>query len=207
MGEKSTMVVFWKHWEPPSESDEARKRIPVLCYFHVFNIEQCEGLDVPELYRPQPLNESQRIERAELLVQSMPNPPSISEGGQSAWYRPSDDHVQMPPLSTFESSDSYYATLMHELGHSTGHESRLNRKEVTGDIRFGSGDYSKEELVAELTSAFCCATVGLDNSLLDNAASYINGWLKVLKGDPKAVVIAAAQAQKAADCIRGVTYP
>jgi antirestriction protein ArdC len=205
-GEKSTMVVYWKHWEPPSASDEAKKRIPVLRYFHVFNVEQCEGLDVPELYRPQPPDEPQRIERAELLVQSMPNPPSIAEGGQSAWYRPSDDHVQMPRLNTFENSDSFYATLMHELGHSTGHESRLNRKEVTGDIRFGSGDYSKEELVAELTSAFCCATVGLDNSLIDNAASYISGWLKVLKSDPKAVVIAAAQAQKAADYIRGVTY-
>jgi antirestriction protein ArdC len=206
MGAKSAMVVFWKHWEPPTESDEAKKRIPVLRYFHVFNIEQCDGLDIPELYRPQQLNEPQRIERAELLVQSMPNPPSIAGGGTSAWYRPSDDHVQMPPLSTFESSHSYYATLMHELGHSTGHESRLNRKEVTGDIRFGSGNYSKEELVAELTSAFCCATVGLDNSLIDNAASYINGWLKVLKSDPKAIVIAAAQAQKAADYIRGVTY-
>jgi antirestriction protein ArdC len=205
-GAKSTMVVFWKHWQPPSESDESKKQIPVLRYFHVFNVEQCDGLDIPELYRPKPLNEPQRIEMAELLVQSMPNPPSIAEGGTSAWYRPSDDHVQMPPLSTFENSDSYYATLMHELGHSTGHESRLNRKEVTGNIHFGSGDYSKEELVAELTSAFCCATVGLDNSLLDNAASYINGWLKVLKGDPKAMVIAAAQAQKAADYIQGVTY-
>ncbi len=205
-GQKSTMVVFWKQWEPPTESDEAKKRIPVLRYFHVFNVEQCEGLDVPELYRPQQLNEPQRIERAELLVKSMPNPPSIAEGGRSAWYRPSDDHVQMPPLSAFETSDSYYATLLHELGHSTGHETRLHRKEVTGSIRFGSGAYSKEELVAELTSAFCCATVGLDNSLIDNSASYIEGWLKVLKSDPKAVVIAAAQAQKAADYIRGVTY-
>lgn len=205
-GEKSTMVVFWKQWEPPTESDEAKKRIPVLRYFHVFNVEQCEGLVVPELYRPQPLNEPQRIERAELLVQSMLNPPTIAEGGNAAWYRPSDDHVQMPPLRSFESAEAYYSTLTHELGHATGHESRLNRKEVTGDIRFGSGDYSKEELVAELTSAFCCATVGLDNSLLDNAASYINGWLKVLKSDPKAVVIAAAQAQKAADYIKGVTY-
>jgi antirestriction protein ArdC len=205
-GEKSTMVVFWKHWEPPTEPGEAKKRIPILRYFNLYNVSQCDGLDVPELYRPQPLTEPQRIDGAELLVQSMPNPPSISEGGQSAWYRPSDDHVQMPLLSSFESAEAYYSTLTHELGHSTGHMSRLNRKEVTGNIRFGSGDYSKEELVAELTSAFCCATVGLDNSVIDNAASYINGWLKVLKADPKAMVIAAAQAQKAADYIRGVTY-
>lgn len=205
-GEKATMVVFWKFWEPPSDSEEPEKRFPVLRYFHVFNVEQTAGLNAPELYTPDPLPEPQRIERAELLIRSMPNPPTILEGGDVAWYRPSDDHVQMPALSSFESAETYYSTLMHELGHSTGHESRLNRKEVTGSIRFGSGAYSKEELVAELTSAYCCATVGLDNTLIENAASYINGWLKVLKSDPKAVVIAAAQAQKAADYIRGVTY-
>lgn len=204
--EKATMVVFWKFWEPAAGSGETEKRIPVLRYFHVFNVEQCEDLRIPELYRPEPLKEHQRIEAAELLVRSMPNPPTIAEGGNAAWYRPSDDHVQMPPLKSFESADSYYGTLLHELGHSTGHESRLNRKEVTGSIQFGSGAYSKEELVAELTSAYCCAAVGLDNSLLENSTSYIEGWLKVLRGDPKAVVIAAAQAQKAADYIQGVTY-
>lgn len=205
-GERATMVVFWKFWEPPSDSEVQEKRVPVLRYFHVFNVEQCTGLDIPELYKPDPLPEPQRIERAELLVKSMPSSPTIAEGGNAAWYRPSDDHVQMPPMRSFESAETYYSTLMHELAHSTGHQSRLNRKEVTGSIRFGSGTYSKEELVAELASAFCCATVGLDNSLIDNVASYINCWLKVLKSDPKAVVIAAAQAQKAADYIRGVTY-
>jgi antirestriction protein ArdC len=205
-GERSTMVVFWKHWTPPSEEDEAKSKIPILRHFRVFNVEQCEGLDVPELHRPVPLTENQRIERAELLVQSMPDPPLIREGGSSAWYRPSDDHVQIPPIESFESADSFYATLFHELGHASGHEKRLNRTGVTGNIRFGSGTYSKEELVAELTSAFCCSTVLLDNSLMENSASYIQGWLNVLKADPKAVVIAAAQAQKAADLIRGVTY-
>lgn len=205
-GEKATMVVFWKHWEPPSEPEEPKKRIPVLRYFHVFNVEQIEGLDVPELPRSKPLPEKQRIEGAELLLENMPNPPSIAEGGITAWYRPSDDHVQVPLLNSFDSADAFYATLFHELGHATGHQNRLNRKEVCGSIQFGSGDYSKEELVAELTSAFCCATVGLDNSLIENACSYINGWLRVLENDPKAVVIAAAQAQKAADYIRGVTY-
>jgi Ca2+-binding EF-hand superfamily protein len=96
--------------------------------------------------------------------------------------------------------------VFHELGHATGHERRLNRPAVTGDIQFGSGTYSKEELVAELTSSFCAATVSLDHTLTENAASYIQGWLSVLKADPKAVVITAAQAQRAADLIRGVTY-
>jgi antirestriction protein ArdC len=209
-GQKATMVIFWKHWQPKNDQEaeqtEARKRVPILRYYNVFNVEQCEGLSIPELYCPPPLKENQRIERAELLLQSMPDPPTIQEYGTSAWYRPIEDTIQIPPLKTFDSADSYYSTLFHELGHASGHEKRLNRSGVTGQILFGSGEYSKEELVAELTSAFCCATVSLDNSLIRNAASYIDGWLSVLRNDPKAVVIAAAQAQKAADLIRGVTY-
>ncbi len=208
-GEKSMMVVFWKRWEP--KADEAAEairpqQIPVLRYFNVFNVEQCEGLDLAPVYRPESGRNHQRIERADLLVRSMPSPPAIREGGRAAWYRPSDDLVNMPPLNAFESPDSFYATLFHELGHATGHPSRLNRKGVTEVIQFGSGDYSREELVAEFTSAFCCASVSLDNSVIDDSASYIDGWQKVLKGDPKAAVIAAAQAQRAADHIRGIQY-
>lgn len=209
-GEKSTLVVFWKRWEPKpdAEKDEeqTRRQAPLLRYFNVFNAEQCEGLELADVYRPERLAEHQRIERAELLVEHMPNKPTIREGGRAAWYRPADDLVNIPPLSMFSTSDAYYATLYHELAHATGNASRLNRKGVTETIQFGSGEYSKEELVAELTSAFCCATIGLDNSLIEDSASYISGWLKVLKDDPKAVVIAAAQAQRAADYIRGVTY-
>ncbi len=209
-GERSTMVVFWKRWEPAKEEDQeeaTKPHAPLLRYFNVFNVEQCEGLGLPELYIPERLADHQRIALAEQLVGSMREPPTIREGGQTAWYRPSVDTVQIPPLKAFQSADAYYATLFHELGHATGHEKRLNRSGVTGDIQFGSGEYSKEELVAELTSAFCCATVSLDNSLLADSASYIQGWLSVLKADQKAVVIAAAQAQRAADYIKGVTYP
>ncbi len=208
-GERSTVVVFWKQWQPPDgeDAEEPKKRqIPLLRYFQVFNAEQCEGLGLPALYAPVAEQPNQRIARAEVLVDSMPNPPQIREG-KSAWYRPSDDLVQIPPLRTFASADSYYGTLFHELAHSTGHAHRLNRAGVAEVAQFGSGEYSKEELVAELTSAFCCATVALDNSVIEDAASYIQGWLTILKADPKAVVIAAAQAQKAADYIRGVTYP
>lgn len=207
-GEKSTMIVFWKRWEPPTEESEAeaKRQIPMLRYFNVFNAEQCEDLGLPDLYRPAPLQDHQRIERADLLVRAMHDPPKILERGSSAWYRPSDDLVQVPPIQAFTSADAFYATLFHELGHATGHKRRLNRPAVTGEIRFGSGTYSKEELVAELTSSFCAATVSLDHSLTEDAGSYIQGWLSVLKADPKAVVIAAAQAQRAADLIRGVTY-
>jgi len=203
------MVVFWKRWEPPREDDPKGTRgqqVPVLRYFNVFNVEQCEGLDLAPIYRPENPRYHERIERADLLVRSMPRPPAIREGGRAAWYRPSDDLVNMPPLNAFESPDSFYATLFHELGHATGHPSRLNRKGINDVIQFGSGDYSREELVAEFTSAFCCATISLDNSVIEDSASYIDGWLRVLRGDPKAAVIAAAQAQRAADLIRGVNY-
>lgn len=205
-GEKASLAVFWKLWEPNDSSSnedetEKQRRVPILRHYHLFNAEQCEGLSLPELHQPAEAEGHQRILRAEQIIAEMPNPPSIAEGGSSAWYRPSTDHVQVPKLSAFTSPDAFYATLFHELGHATGHESRLARKTVTGAIQFGSGDYSQEELVAELTSAFLCATAGLDNSLLDDSASYINGWLDVLNNDRKAVVYAAAQAQKAADHI------
>ena len=209
-GERSTMVVFWKRWEPARSDqdpeDTPKPHAPLLRYFNVFNAEQVEGLELPELYRPESRSEHQRIECADLLIETMTDRPKIREGGKAAWYRPADDLINIPPLAKFHTPDAYYATLFHELGHATGHEKRLNRSGVTQAIQFGSGEYSKEELVAELTSAFCCATVSLDNSLVEDSASYIDGWLSVLRGDHKAVVIAAAQAQRAADFIRGVTY-
>lgn len=209
-GEKGTLVVFWKQLEfeeiDESTGEVCKRRTPMLRYFTVFNAEQIEGIELASPYDSPPLAESARIERAELLVSSMPDPPSIHPKARSAYYIPSRDEVHMPAFERFASPDHYYGTLFHELAHASGHEKRLNRKGVTEVVRFGSNDYSREELVAELTSAFCCATLGLDNSLSDDSASYISGWLQVLGDDPKAVVIAAAQAQKAADYIKGVTY-
>ena len=106
----------------------------------------------------------------------MPDPPTVTEGGKAAWYKPSADLVQLPPFAAFLTPDHYYATLLHELGHATGHERRLNRIAVIGDIQFGSGTYGHEELVAELTSAFCCAIASLDNTLVENSAKDILNW-------------------------------
>jgi antirestriction protein ArdC len=205
-GEKASTAVFWKMLDTITDANgEKRKdQVPMLRYYSVFNVEQCEGLKLPPLSVPT-VTDHQRIEAAEALTQAMPNRPTITEGGNGAWYMPSADRVNVPCLSSFESADAYYATLFHELGHSTGHESRLDRKEVQGIVRFGSADYSREELTAELTSAFCCASLKLDNSLIDNSAAYLQGWLRALKDDPKMIVIAAARAQKAADYIRGLT--
>ena len=100
--------------------------------------------------------------------------------------------------------ENYYAVAFHELTHSTGHESRLNRAGVAGSrlAAFGSADYSREELVAEMGSAFLCAEAGIE-STLDNSAAYLKGWLGALKGDSRLIVTAASAAQRAADFILG----
>lgn len=206
-GEKATLVVFWKFPEHKSkEEEEEAKSYPILKYFNVFNVEQLEGLSLPDVPSPTRVTEQDRIAKAEILIRSMPIPPFIEERGTEAWYNPGKDVVRIPKLSSFVSSDRYYGTLFHELVHASGHESRLNRNGVMGSIHFGSEEYSREELVAELGSAFCCSLLGLDNSLIEESATYIGGWLKTLKSDPKAIVLASGQAQKAADFIRGVSY-
>lgn len=208
-GETASLVVFWKRWEPSTQDEEesTRKRsIPVLRYYHVFNVEQCESVRLEPLPEREQPSEEQRIAAAECLVRSMPDPPTIEEKGEAAWYSPLDDRVRVPPFSVFRAVEHFYGTLFHELGHATGHQKRLARKGVMDRILFGSEEYSREELVAELTSAFCCSAVGLDNSLTDNSASYVCSWLKALEDDPKAVVLAASQAQRAADYIRGMNH-
>lgn len=205
-GEKATLVVFWKKWEvenaDASTGNLKRERIPLLRNYFVFNVQQCEDLMVPQLaVLTKPENE--RIALAEQLVQGLPDPPRLHLGCNQACYYPLVDVIQIPEIRAFISADAYYATLFHELGHATGHQTRLNRRGVMEQPRFGSADYSHEELVAELTSSYCCAALGLDNSLIDNAASYIDSWLSKLKSDPKAIVIAAGQARRAADYLRG----
>lgn len=205
-GERSSMVVFWKRSEPKvdEETGEVQEAQFILRYYSVFSVAQAEGVSLPEPYVPSSGQDNVRIDRAELLIRSMAEPPKIRHGCRNAWYTPGDDIVGMPDLSQFESADSYYATLFHELGHATGHTSRLARAGVSSVARFGSEGYGHEELVAELTSAFCCARAGLDNSLTANAAAYIEGWLRVIRDRPKTMVIAASQAQRAADWIAGI---
>lgn len=197
--------MFWKRLEVDKEDEKekpGKRSIPLLRFYQVFNAEQCVDLNLPVLNDwHQEL--TARNEQAEKIIQRMPNPPKIVEGGSLAAYFPAQDLVRVPKIQEFESPEAYYATLFHELGHSTGHETRLNRPGVTCKTAFGSCDYSREELIAELTSAFVCAEVGIDNSILDNAASYIHGWLEALAGDPIAVIAASGQAQRAANYIQG----
>lgn len=206
-GEEATLVIFWKRWEVGDETQDERQRkrsVPLLRHYFVFNAEQCDGIRLPPLDAPVEVTNPQKIEAAERLIKAVPDLPAIRVAGDQAFYLPSQDRVQIPDQTRFRDLGSYYATLFHELGHATGHRMRLNRPGIVEGARFGSEVYSREELVAELTSAFCCAHLGLDNSLVENAASYINGWLKALKSDSKALVVAAANAQRAADYIRGI---
>ncbi len=208
-GEKSTMVVFWKFPDRKKEDEEKEdltNHAPILRYYNIFNVEQIDGLNLPTNPEKLVLSDTDRIERAELFLRAMASPPAFEERGSEAWYNPGQDLVRIPPIHLFDSVDSYYNTKFHEYAHSTGHRSRLNRSGVMGSIHFGSEGYSREELVAELGSSYCCCLLGLDGSLIDDAASYIGGWLTSLKSDPRAIVIASGQAQKAADYIRGVSY-
>ena len=113
------------------------------------------------------------------------------------------DLVNVPKMTLFDKAEEYYSTLFHELVHSTGHKSRLNRKEMQGDASFGSESYSREELVAEVGSAMICTMTGIDHVPLDNSASYLDSWIRALKGDSRLIIGASSQAQKAVEYILG----
>lgn len=205
-GEKSSQVVFWKLPEKGAkEEDDAGeegtgRKATLLRYYCVFNVEQTEGLNIPQLETEQ--REFSPLDACEALIRGMPaNSPEIKYEQPKAFYVPSMDYVNMPKPESFCSSEEYYAVLFHELTYSTGHSRRLNRKGITGNNSFGTSDYGKEELIAEMGTAFLCGCTGIDNRTIDNSAAYLAGWLKAIKEDKKIVITAAAAAQKAADYI------
>lgn len=207
-GEKGSPVVFWKWFrskgEPgdpePKDGDMTTVRLrPMLRYYTVFNVEQCEGVEYENPDAPA-LSENERIEKAEAIVSGYRNAPSIVHRGGVPCYSPSQDSVFIPELGAFNTAPAYYGTLFHELGHSTGHSTRLARK--YGE-RFGDHAYSREELVAEFTSSFLGSRCGVLETNIDNSAAYLQHWLSALKANPKWVPQAAAAAQKAADRILG----
>lgn len=218
-GAKSSAVYFFKSYHKDQHGKtlnpeqvqalhgmgEETTRIAFLKYFNVFNIEDVEGVefDIPEVT----LKDHERINYCEELIQGIPNPPElVTEDANRAYYVPSSDKLNIPDLRQFETAEEYYSTLFHELTHSTGHASRLNREGVTKLNPFGSADYSKEELIAEMGASFLCAHTGIDlPEVTENSAAYLQGWLSVLKADKKLIFKAAAEAQKAVDYMRGVT--
>lgn len=208
-GENSSLVVFWKTFVVEEELDNGDKRkkvIPMLRYYRVFNIAQCDGLDerlAKLVGETKDQAEFDPIERAEWIMKNMPKRPKTMHAGDRAFYAPMVDRVTLPKPQYFDSQVAYYNTAFHEYVHATGHELRLGR--VKDWTTFGSDPYAKEELVAEMGAAMLSRMANLDVTHEENAA-YIASWLKVLQDDKKFIVNAAAQAQKASDFILGVTY-
>jgi len=171
----------------------------------VFNIAQCD--DIEPRRKPvapvEGVGEFTPIDKAERVYKEQypkDNRPSLSHGGERAFYVPSRHHVQMPNPETFVTNDDYYKTLFHELVHSTGHETILKRLDKVA--AFGSDAYSKEELVAEIGSQFLVGLTGISpKDDEQNSQAYINGWVKELKDKPKMALSAATKAMKAVDFI------
>ena len=196
---KGLPVVFWMMLERENQKSGEIERIPLLRYYKVYPVSGVDRLEVPAekaaMVAP--------IAAEEEVVRHMPNPPSIKYGGRGACYFPSRDEVQVPNRRNFTEGDEFYSTLFHELAHSTGHETRLNREGVTTNWAFGSHEYSDEELIAEMTSSFLCGFAGIGQKTMPNSAAYIGGWLRKLQADPRYIVKAGSKAQRAADYILG----
>jgi antirestriction protein ArdC len=204
-GSKSCPIIFWK-WLDKKDAggDDAdtvtvNGKIPMLRYYNVFNMEQVEGIEPPSA--TEVINTFTPIETAQKIIAGMPCRPEIKHGGNSASYSPMLDYVKLPVPEAFDSPEEYYSTAFHELSHATGHASRVGRKGILEPSYFGSHEYSKEELVAEMGAAFLCGHAGIEQGIIENSAAYIKGWLKALKNDKMLLVHAAAQAQKASDYI------
>lgn len=222
-------IVYWnfikKTTTDPETGEEKEERIPVLKYYTVFNVEDCDGIEQkhfpePTTYRmvkshyvPVDGDKQSLNDAAEAVIQSYLdragngftiNRENISD---RAYYSPAGDYVTVPCRSQYQEEGEYYSTLFHELVHSTGHSSRLNR--FTGkaaNAAFGSTEYSKEELVAEIGSASVLNSIGLESAnSFRNSAAYIKSWSQKIKSDPLCYVSAANKAQAAFDLLLGIT--
>ena len=200
-GERATHIVFAKTAEK-TETDESGDESQVLLHvrrvYAVFNADQIDGL--PEKYVPEipDVNPDERDAACDAWFERLGI--DIRYGGDRAYYAPGPDRIQMPPFQTFESAQAFFSTLAHESVHSTGHRDRLDR-------RFGmrgTPEYAREELVAELGSAFLCADLGIASSPRADHANYVGSWLELLEDEPRAVFDAATQAQQAVEFLHAL---
>jgi antirestriction protein ArdC len=204
-GEVGELVVYADRITRPatdSEGTEAPRVIPFLKGYTVFNAEQCGSLPahVTTTAAHSPLTVSQRIAAADRFFAA--TGADIRHGGTRAFYAEAADYVQMPPFESFCDAESHAATLAHELIHWTKHTTRLGRD--MGRVKWGDAGYAREELVAELGSAFLCADLGITPEIRDDHAAYLASWLTVLKNDTRLIVSAASHAQRAADYLQSL---
>lgn len=198
-GAKSERIVFWKLINAEDEETQEEIKIPLLRIYNVFKIgRDTEGIEPTEQVKKY---EHEIIEEAENVIRNYPNRPKLTNESGSAYYSPVKDLVNVPPMKDFKDIHRYYSTYFHELVHSTGAFDRLNREGVTNFDAFGSHRYSKEELIAELGAAMLCGRIGIEKHTLDQSASYIDSWIKVLEDDYTMIVQASQYAQKAVDLI------
>lgn len=210
-GEKSHIAVFWKMIDS-HDKDGNEKKIPILRYYRVFHSSQADWADgMPDRFTADlPGTENERILAAESIVtdyrKSEGAPRFDAEGWDHACYIPATDTIQLPAIEQFVSSAHYYSTAFHEMGHSTGHKSRLNREGVTDVALFGTHTYAREELVAEMTAAMLMGTLGMTDDTIEESAAYLANWRDKIAQDPRLIVKAAGEAQRAADHILGVRW-
>jgi antirestriction protein ArdC len=203
-GERSNYIVFSERKIKEIQKEDGTKEERLMHFFRsypVFNWDQTEGVPKKDA-GPALSPDRDLVEVCNSILSAMPNPPAYRESGSSAYYIPRDDLVNLPPIDTFRTTEGYVATRFHEYAHSTGHKTRLNRPGVMGMASFGGEEYSFEELVAELTSAYLCASNGIDNTL-ENSAAYIQNWLKALKENKTMLMKASGKATAAVEYILG----
>jgi len=205
-GEKGTHVFYADRFIPEKERERVAAEggepefVRFLKRYTVFNVEQCDGLP-EQLFAPRPaVPECQIIPEAQALI--LATRADFRVGGNVAIYIPSEDYIRVPPQSAFVDQINYYRTAFHELSHWTGHASRLARD---WSLDRGSDGYAREELVAEMATAFVCASLGIVPTV--RHSDYIGSWLKVLKEDNRAIFKAASQASKAADYLLKFASP
>jgi len=203
-GEKGSPVVYANtivKTEEGENGEDEERAIPFLKAYTVFNVDQIDELPAHYYARAEAEpNPDQRVAHAEEFFEATGF--DIRHGGDSAFYVPSLDYIQMPPFEAFRDAHGFYSTLCHEACHATRHKSRLDRD--FGQKRFGDEAYAAEEIVAELGAAFLCADLGLHLEDREDHASYIGSWVKILKNDTRAIFSAAAHAQRAVDYLHSL---
>lgn len=206
-GEKSTRLLFMKSVRKTDEATGETSHVQYARAFWAFNVEQCEGLDLQpaEDYKP-PAQTTGRHDEAERTILDYCESQRVryKEQGNRAYYDPMWDSVTVPPFESFTTPEGYYSVAFHELAHSTGHHSRLDRFRDNKEAAHGLEDYSKEELTAELGSCFSLAELGIQSPELgENQAAYLRGWLQALQDDRRMIVSASSHGWKAAQMVLG----
>ena len=209
-GSKSRPVIFWTTGYSTKGEDEDGNPItvyheysrPVLKYYNVFEIGDIAGIDIKHVESEFTPSNVSPIEAAENVITEYATRANLTVERKycaGACYRPADDKVVIPIIQQYDMAEEFYSTAFHELVHSTGSKQCLDR-DLSG--LFGSYKYGREELIAEIGSAFCLARLGMDaQKCFNNSVAYLQSWIKTISGDPKAIVVAAGKAEKAVNMI------